>query len=51
MNVIRRAANGLWNSVRRANQTAEIFMQTISPALRDEGMPVFRAEHDVEMQA
>jgi hypothetical protein len=51
MNVVSRAADGFGDSVRRANQSAEIFMQTSAPVIRDERMPVFRAEHDVEMQA
>ena len=51
MNVIRRAAAGFGNAVRRANQTAEVFVQTRKPFVRDERMPVFRAEHDVKMQA
>jgi hypothetical protein len=51
MNVIRRAADGFGNAVRRANQPAEIFVQTIPPFIRYERMQVFRAEHDVVMQA
>lgn len=39
------------NTVRGANQTAEVFMQSRTPCFGDKGMPIFRAEHDVEMQA
>jgi hypothetical protein len=49
--MIRRAADGFGGSIRCANQTAEIFVQTVPPPIRDERMPVFRAEHDVIMQA
>jgi hypothetical protein len=51
MNMIYCAADGFGDSIRRANQTAEIFMQTRSPLIRDERMPVFRAEYNVEVQA
>ena len=51
MNMIRRAADGFRNSIRRANQSAKIFVQSPAPFIRDERMPVFRAEHDVVMQA
>jgi len=48
VDVIRRAADGFGDSVRRTNQSAEIFVQTISPVVRKERMPVFRAKHDVK---
>jgi hypothetical protein len=51
MNVVSRATNGFGDSVRRANQAAKVFMQTRPPFIRDEWMPVFRAEHDVVVQA
>ena len=51
MNVVRRAADGFGNPVRRAHQAAKMLMQTSAPFIRDEGMPVFRAEDDVKMQA
>ena len=51
MNVIRRVADGFGYPIRRAHQAAEIFVQPLSAILRDERMPVFRAEDDVIMQA
>ena len=49
--MIRRATDGFGNSIGRTNQAAEILMQSISPFIRNERVPVFRAEHDVTMQA
>ena len=49
MNVVSRAADGFGNSVRHANQAAEIFVQTSTPVIRDERMPVFCAKHDVNV--
>ena len=51
VNVVSHTSDEFGNSVRGANQSAKVFMQTISPFIRDERMPVFRAEHDMEMQA
>jgi len=51
MNMVSRAADGLGDSIRGPDQAAKIFMQTSAPATIDERVPVFRAEHNVEMQA
>ena len=51
MHVIRRAADGFGNSVRRAHQSAEVFVQTRTPFVRNERVPVFGAKHNVKMQA
>jgi hypothetical protein len=51
MNVVSRSADGFGNCVCSANQSAEIFVQTISPVVGEKWMTVFCAEHDMHMQA
>jgi hypothetical protein len=51
MNMIWRAADDFGNPIRRANQSAEVFMQTPAPCAVNQWPPFFRAEHDVVMEA
>ena len=45
------AANRRRNGIGRANQSAKIFMQSLPPSIRNEGVAVFGGEHDMEMKA
>ncbi len=51
MNMIRSSPNRFRNPIRCADQTSQIFVQTRTPCVGDKGMPILRAEDNVEMQA
>ncbi len=51
MNMIRCAADGFGDPIRCADQSTEIFVQTRTPRIGNERVPIFCAEDDVVVQA
>ena len=51
MNVIRHSANGLGDSVRRANDAAEVSVEFVAPCALNHWLMIFCAENNVVMQA
>jgi hypothetical protein len=49
--MIRSAADRRRNGIDRANQSAKIFMQSLPPSIRNEGVAVFGGVYDMKMQA